>query len=259
MRFRNHCRTGEPQLKPSRMKPMPPLFAPVGYLRRIPGFVRAYFVARKLDEFSEHLVRRGKLHRPANAVLSVDELYRLQDAKYDEERDKFFGERLAGLLESISEGDSGLDPEVKAITQMGLSDFETYIEILVALRGAFHRQYIIQAFDAMSQKNRPGALMAQARAKNAPRRFVLDSRLLEVLLQIPVEDSAEASAPSLGRTAAHGKAKPRLLRISDVQLDCEILGAHRAPERRHAHLRRALSSPLAHRGGVQAPQASPVA
>lgn len=97
-----------------------------GYLRRIPGFVRAYFVARKLDEFSEHLVRRGKLHRPANAVLSVDELYRLQDAKYDEERDKFFGERLAGLLESISEGDSGLDPEVKAITQMGLSDFETY-------------------------------------------------------------------------------------------------------------------------------------
>lgn len=157
-----------------------------GYLRRIPGFVRAYFFARKLDEFSEHLVRRGKLHRPANAVLSVDELYRLQDAKYDEERDKFFGERLAGLLESISEGDSGLDPEVKAITLMGLSDFETYIEILVALRGAFHRQYIIQAFDAMSQKNRPGALMAQARAKNAPRRFVLDSRLLEVLLQIAV-------------------------------------------------------------------------
>ncbi len=36
------------------------------------------------------------------------------------------------------------------------------------------------------QKNRPGALLAQPRAKNAPRRYVLDSRLLEVLLQIAI-------------------------------------------------------------------------
>jgi hypothetical protein len=36
------------------------------------------------------------------------------------------------------------------------------------------------------QKNRPGALLAQGRTRNAPRRFVLDSRLLEVLLQIAV-------------------------------------------------------------------------
>ncbi len=35
-------------------------------------------------------------------------------------------------------------------------------------------------------KKRSGALLAQSRAKNAPRRFVLDSRLLEVLLQIAV-------------------------------------------------------------------------
>ena len=35
-------------------------------------------------------------------------------------------------------------------------------------------------------KNRPGAVIAQPRTKNAPRRFTLDSRLLEVLLQIAV-------------------------------------------------------------------------
>jgi hypothetical protein len=35
-------------------------------------------------------------------------------------------------------------------------------------------------------KHRPGALIAQARARNAPRRFILDSRLLEVLLQVAV-------------------------------------------------------------------------
>ncbi|MGY3961275.1 methylation-associated defense system protein MAD7 [Aeromonas popoffii] len=157
-----------------------------GYYRLIPGFVRAYFVAKKLDEFSEHLVRRGKLIRPLNSVFSVRELYSLQGEPFEEERDKFFGERLAGLLESLSEGDAGLDTEVEAITKMGLSDFETYIEILVALRGAFHRKYIIESLDATMLKNKSGALLAQTRARNAPRRFTLESRLLEVLLQIAV-------------------------------------------------------------------------
>ncbi|MCK1791932.1 hypothetical protein EVS84_26180 [Pseudomonas koreensis] len=157
-----------------------------GFYRRIPSFIRAYFVAKKLDEFSEHLVRRGKLIRPLNSVLSVGELYGLQAEPFAEERDKFFGERLSGLLESLSEGEAGLDFEVEAITKMGLSDFETYIEILVALRGTFHRKYIIESLDATMLKNKSGGLLAQTRARNAPRRFSLESRLLEVLLQIAV-------------------------------------------------------------------------
>lgn len=157
-----------------------------GYYRRIPNFVRAYFIAKKLDEFSEHLVRRGKLIRPLNSVFSVGELYGLQGEPFADEREKFFGERLAGLLESLAEGDAGLDVEVEAITQMGLSDFETYIEILVALRGAFNRKYIIESLDSTMLKNKSGALLAQTRARNAPRRFALESRLLEVLLQIAV-------------------------------------------------------------------------
>jgi hypothetical protein len=157
-----------------------------GYYRRIPSFVRAYFVAKKLDEFSEHLLRRGKLIRPLNSVFSVGELYGLQGKPFAEELDKFFGERLAGLLESLSEGEAGLDSEVEAITKLGLSDFDTYIEILVAIRGAFHRKYIIESLDATMLKNKSGALLAQTRARNAPRRFALESRLLEVLLQIAV-------------------------------------------------------------------------
>lgn len=157
-----------------------------GYFRRIPSFIRSYFAARKLDEFSEHLVRRGKLIRSLNSSFTVGELFGLQAEQFTDEREKFFGERLSGLLESLSDDAEGLDAEVETLTRMGLSDFETYIEILVSLRGAFHRQYIVQAFDATMQKNRPGALLAQPRAKNAPRRFVLESRLLEVLLQIAV-------------------------------------------------------------------------
>lgn len=156
------------------------------YLRRIPSFIRAYFTARKLDEFSEHLLRRGKVVRALNTPFTVGELFALQTEAFAAERDKFFGERLAGLLESLEDDEQGLDAEVQALTKLGLSDFETYIEILVSLRGAFHRQYIVESLDAMMQKNRPGALLAQPRAKNAPRRFVLDSRLLEVLLQIAV-------------------------------------------------------------------------
>ncbi len=157
-----------------------------GYFRRIPSFIRAYFTARKLDEFSEHLVRRGKVIRPLHQPISVGELFGLQGEQFTEEREKFFGERLSGMLESLADDAAGLDAEINALTKMGLPDFETYIEILVSLRGAFHRQYIVQSFDATMQKNRPGALLAQQRAKNAPRRFVLDSRLLEVLLQIAV-------------------------------------------------------------------------
>lgn len=156
------------------------------YYRRIPSFIWSYFAAKKLDEFSEHLLRRGKLVRPLNSSFSVGELFGLQAAPFAEEREKFFGERLAGLLESLDDGEAGLPQEMEAITKMGLSDFETYIEVLVALRGAFHRKYIIESLDATMLKNRAGALLAQTRARNAPRRFTLDSRLLEVLLQIAV-------------------------------------------------------------------------
>ena len=54
-------------------------------------------------------------------------------------------------------------------------------------------------------------------------------------LLLPVEDSAEAGAPTLGCPAAHREAKPWLLRICDAQFDCEILDPHCTPERRHAH------------------------
>jgi hypothetical protein len=157
-----------------------------GYYRRIPSFIRSYFAAKKLDEFSEHLVRRGKVVRSQSTVISVGELFGLQATPLTDEREKFFGERLAGLLESLAEGEAGLSQEVETITKMGLSDFETYIEVLVSMRGVFHRKYIIESLDSLTLKNRPGALLAQTRARNAPRRFTLDSRLLEVLLQIAV-------------------------------------------------------------------------
>ena len=157
------------------------------HYRRIPTFVRAYFATKKLDEFATDLVRRGKLSRPTSGDFSVGEVLQLLDTPLKAEREKFFGQRISSLVEETSGAkDAELDPELKAVTEMGLSEFDAYIEMIVALRGSFHRQYIVECLDSLLLKNRPGAALAQGRTKNAPRRFVLDSRLLEVLLQIAV-------------------------------------------------------------------------
>lgn len=164
------------------------------HYRRIPTFVRAYFATKKLDEFATDLVRRSKLSKPANGDFSVGEVLQLLDAPLKVEREKFFGQRISSLLEETSGAkDAELDPELKAVTEMGLNEFDAYIEMIVALRGRFHRQYIVECLDSLLLKNRPGAALAQGRTKNAPRRFILDSRLLEVLLQIAVLKPGGAS------------------------------------------------------------------
>ena len=161
------------------------------HYRRIPSFVRAYFVTKKLDEFAEDQVRKGKLTRPQAGDLSVGEVLALQRDELGVEREKFFGARLSSVLEDMAGDEKGLDPELASLAEMNLPEFEKYIEILAALRGAFHRQYITECLDALMQKNRPGALLVQGRTRKAPRRFVLDSRLLEVLLQIAVLQPTE--------------------------------------------------------------------
>ena len=157
------------------------------HYRRIPPFVKAYFATKKLDEFAVDLVRRGKLAKPTAGEFSVGEVLQLLEPMHKGEREKFFGSRVYGLIQDSSgAADDDLDPELKAVTEMGLGEFETYLEMLVALRGRFHRQYITECIDSLLMKNRPGSLVAQPRVKGAPRRFVLDSRLLEVLLQLAV-------------------------------------------------------------------------
>jgi len=157
------------------------------HYRRIPGFIQAYFATKKLDEFGTDLVRRGKRQKPASGHLSVAEVLQLLEPIHKIEREKFFGQRVYGLIQNSSGSlETDLDPELQAVVDMKLGEFDTYIEMLVALRGRFHRQYITESMDSLLLKNRPGALIAQPGTRTARRRFVLDSRLLEVILQIAV-------------------------------------------------------------------------
>jgi hypothetical protein len=157
------------------------------HYRRIPSFVKAYFTCKKLDEFGDSLVKTGKLHCPKGEELGVSDVLQLLEPLQKDERSKFFGARIYALvLDSAGDTEADLDPELKAVLDLKLPETETYIEMLVALRGNFHRQYITECIDSLLMKNRPGALIAQGRTKGAPRRFTFDSRLLEVLLQIAV-------------------------------------------------------------------------
>lgn len=152
---------------------------------RIPAFVSATFAVKKLDDFARHLQKQGKLKRLSSvrdAVLSVDQLLSLLGPQYRAERNGFGEFRKARVLAALEGPDGELDPEVADLAALGLDPFTTYLELITAQRVAFHRKYLTECLDTLLLKNRSGALIAQPRG--AERRFVLDSRLVEVLLQL---------------------------------------------------------------------------
>lgn len=155
--------------------------------RQIPAFVQANFVVKKLDEMAEYLSKKtGKLAAPGGAVFTVGDLVSLLKPEHDAERQAYFKFRLASLIEESTSGNEDVDPEIREVTGMGLGEFESFIEILMAYRGKYHRQYITECLDSLLLKNKENGLLAQFRTKGSPRRFVLGSKLLEVLLQVAV-------------------------------------------------------------------------
>jgi hypothetical protein len=156
------------------------------HYRRIPTYIEAHFITKKLDEMANYLNTRGKLS-PVDGDFSIGEVLQLLDTPNKGEREAFAKSRLIPLIERYQQGqDSSVPPEVQRILNLGLGDFDTYIEILVALRGTYHREAIIKCLDSLLLKNSDSGLLRQSRAKGSPRWFALGSRLLEVLLQIAV-------------------------------------------------------------------------
>lgn len=155
--------------------------------RQIPAFMQANFVVKKLDELAEYLSKKtGKLATPRGGVFTVGDLVSLLKPEHDAERQAYFKFRLASLIEESTSGNEDVDPEIREVTGMGLGEFESFIEILMAFRGKYHRQYITECLDSLLLKNKENGLLAQSRTKGSPRRFVLGSKLLEVLLQVAV-------------------------------------------------------------------------
>lgn len=153
--------------------------------RRITGYIQSHLSIKKLDEMAASLNKMGRLPLPASGYFSVENLLELLQSKHSAERDAYFKSRLLALMDAFTdEGD--LPPEIKRITELDLNDFDTFIEILVALRGRFHRDYITQGLDAFCLKNSDAGILRQPRIRGGSRYLSLGSRLLEVLLQIAV-------------------------------------------------------------------------
>ncbi|MDQ7814232.1 MAG: hypothetical protein RDU25_00275 [Patescibacteria group bacterium] len=155
------------------------------HYRRIPTYVQSHYLLRKLDELADYLSHRvGKLSAPANGFFGIGDLLALLEPPHAAERDGYFKARLAGLLEDTGGNTrEEIDPEIKRVTEMGLGDLDMYVEILMALRGSYHRRYITEFLDSVFKRGDAG-VMHQSKA--SPRRFAVGSQLLEVLLQIAV-------------------------------------------------------------------------
>ncbi|AFY57401.1 hypothetical protein Riv7116_4995 [Rivularia sp. PCC 7116] len=153
------------------------------HYRRIPSYIEAHFITKKLDEFASYLKDTGKLS-PANDEFSIGEVLQLLRSK---DKDTFAKTRLIPLTERYKQAkESSTPPEVERILKMGLGDFDTYIEILVTLNGKQHKEMIVKCLDSLLIKNTDSGLLRQPRAKGSSRWFAFGSRLLEVLLQIAV-------------------------------------------------------------------------
>ena len=168
--------TGLPDSAPARIAER----SAVAWFGRIPGFVRATFTVKKLDDLAQHLAKRGLLRRPPGGFFPVSDLLALLGPRLREERLRYAAGRLSAI-EDARDPDAE-DPEYDQLLQLGTDEFTTYVEVITHYRVKFHRQYLTECLDSLLLKNRPGATIAQP--KGGARRFTLDSRLLEVLLQI---------------------------------------------------------------------------
>lgn len=156
---------------------------------RIPGFVRATFTMKKLDDLAQYLATRGQLTRRPGGVFTVSDLLALLEPRMREDRLRYAAGRLSAIDATRTPGGDD-DREYTQLLQLGLDEFTTYVELITHYRVKFHRQYLTECLDTLLLKNRPGAMIAQPRG--GARRFTLDSRLLEVLLQLSLLE-ADAS------------------------------------------------------------------
>jgi hypothetical protein len=158
------------------------------HYRRIPAFIQAQFIVKKLDEMADYLeTTMGKMVVPASGYFSVKDLLQFLQTDHAASREAYFGQRLARMIEESTSGDDDtVDPEIKRLMEMDLDNFEKYIEILTAVRSSFNKNFIVKTLDSLSLKNTAGGFLRQSRKAGSPRWFTLGSRLLEVLLQIAV-------------------------------------------------------------------------
>ncbi|MCM1177658.1 MAG: hypothetical protein NC335_07940 [Bacteroides sp.] len=76
--------------------------------------------------------------------------------------------------------------ELKQYLEYENSFFDKYISCVAKVRAPYQYRYSYQFFDSASMKNQDSAFLADGRSRKHPRRAVIGSKLLEVLVQLVV-------------------------------------------------------------------------
>src|SRR5260221_3358201 len=140
--------------------------------------VRAIF---SLNELLRYAHEEKQLGVPEERMEVMQSL-----ASPPEQFEADFRARLKELQRDNTTDDEVLPPEVEAILTAGLSQFETFIEVVTYVRQKHHVGYLTQSLDKLFQKNTDWGALAQGRSKVNPRRWHLGGRMLEVLVQLAV-------------------------------------------------------------------------
>jgi hypothetical protein len=113
---------------------------------------------------------------------NIDEiLYTLKNRPIDFE--PYYQVKFGAVINNLEEDESA---EVFETVQYDDSYFDKYVQILLKAKGAYQFKYYGQFLDNVSMKNTDYGFMADGRSRKHPRRAVLGSRLLEMLIQLLV-------------------------------------------------------------------------
>lgn len=154
------------------------------HIEQLNSYVKAHITLKKLREFGNELVAKGKIAKPQ----SLEEILSLRNYQEKIELKTFFEIRIRSLL---STDDDTTDQRLLSIRKMPLSELDAYVEMVFLLRQPFHQKYYIQLMDSLFQKNTENGLLRQGYGKRNGRRYTLGSSLLETLVQIAVLEPTE--------------------------------------------------------------------
>lgn len=160
------------------------------HLEQLNRYVRSTLTLKKLHEFGESLQADGRLGKEELSTLGQVAALRNYEDQF--ELKNFFKYRIRRLVEAEEEE---RDERLMAIQRLGLSELDTYIEMLHLLRQRFHQRYYTEFLDSLFQKNRENGLLRQGVGMTRnKRRYAMGSGLLETLIQLAVLERSPSNA-----------------------------------------------------------------
>lgn len=104
-----------------------------------------------------------------------------------EDFDVIFKQRLKDIYsrykgDDAQENKEGLDEYLKYEP----TNFDKYIQCIMKSRSTYHYTFAFRFLDSVAMKNKESAFLADGRSRKTPRRAVLGTKLLEVLVQLLV-------------------------------------------------------------------------